>query len=169
MRGGWRWCSRARGTSDIDAVLLVIVLVLVLELLIFDCEDEEEDEGKNSAEQPINQRDLGEANGGDERPDKQFAQAQAALTNGGEPELELHRADGDDVAVAEPGGLDGLVVDGSQGVGRGHEFEAFASLTFQREVPVPNTGVVQLQIISGGATDVKRETADNRLAARLFP
>ena len=51
-------------------------------------------------EQPVNQA-TGGGDGGQQRPDKSFAEAQAALAGGGEPELEFGRADGDDVAVAE--------------------------------------------------------------------
>ena len=65
------------------------------------------------------------------------------------PELKFHGTKGDDVAVAEPRGLNGLAVDGGQGVWRGGKREALLPLKFQREVLVPDAVVVELQIISG--------------------
>src|SRR5207248_1625137 len=39
-----------------------------------------------SAEQPVNQNELAERDGGNQRPEKKFADAQAALLRGGEQE-----------------------------------------------------------------------------------
>ena len=41
----------------------------------------------HSTQQPIDQRELGGGDGDDEHPDKKFAESQAALPGGGEPEL----------------------------------------------------------------------------------
>ena len=65
-------------------------------------------------------------------------------------------------------GLDRLAVDRDQGVRRGGERETFPPLKFQRQVLIPNAVVVELQVVSRGASDAERKTADNRLAARLF-
>ena len=65
-------------------------------------------------------------------------------------------------------GLDRLIIDHDQGVLRGGEFESFLPVKFQRQMLVPRAIVIQLQVISSGATDAERKTADNRLAARLF-
>ena len=58
--------------------------------------------------QPVNQNKLAEHDDQQERPDKPFAEPQAALPGGGEPELNFHGAERDDVAVAEKYGLDGF-------------------------------------------------------------
>ena len=55
----------------------------------------------HSTQKPVNQRELGGGNGGDERPDEKFAEAQTALPGGGEPELQFRGANRDNVAVAE--------------------------------------------------------------------
>ena len=107
--------------------------------------------------------------GAAERPDEKFAQAQAALAGGGEPELEFGGAKGDDVAVAENLRFERLAVDGGQGVRRDRKLETFPPAEFQREVLVPDAVVIELQIIFRRAPDAERKMADNRLAARLFP
>ena len=45
-----------------------------------------------STDQPVNQRELAERDGNQQRPDESFAQAQAALAGGGKPELEFERS-----------------------------------------------------------------------------
>jgi hypothetical protein len=141
--------------------------VLVLVVDYFDYEDEEEAEGEESADEPVNQRELSGGHGKDERPDKQFAQTQAALPGGGEPELQFRGAYRDNVTVAEHLILERLVVDGREGARHNCEIKSPA-LDFKHEVLVPYAVVLKQQMVSRCAPDAKRKMADNRPVARLF-
>ena len=120
------------------------------------------------SEKPINERQLAQHDGEQERPDQSFTQPQTALACRSEPELKLDAADGNDVTVVKQRRLNGLAVDHDQGILCRHEFEALPPVEFERQVLIPGAIVGQLQVASTGATNAERKTADNRLAARLF-
>jgi hypothetical protein len=111
---------------------------------------------------------LAKDDGGQERPNESFPQPQATLARGRQPELQFGGAEGNDITVAEQRGLDRLMIDHDQGVLRGGEFETFPSVKFQGQMLIPRAVIIQLQVVPAGATDAKRKTADNRLAARPF-
>jgi len=121
----------------------------------------------NSPDEPVNHRELDGGHDGDERPHEKFAEAQTALPGGGKPELQFRGAKCDDVAVAEGLILKRLAIEGDQGVRRNRKIES-SCLKFEREVLIPDTTIIQLQVIARSTSDAKRKTADNRLAARLF-
>jgi hypothetical protein len=121
-----------------------------------------------SAQQPVNQDELAEGDENQKRPDKSFAEAQAALSGGGEPELKFGGTERNDVAVAKNRVLNRHAVDGGERIGGGGEVEILFFLKFQNEVLVPDAVVVKLQIIARRASDAERKTAGSRLAARLF-
>jgi hypothetical protein len=146
MNGTWRWYLPAHGISGINSR-----------------------ENRNlSRNQPVYQRELNDANNGNERPDKKFAGAQTALINSAEPELEFGRTENNDIAIAKQSGLDRLSVDSRKRIRGCSDNETLLPLKFQTQVLIPNAVVFKLQIICICAPDVKRKTADNRLAARLF-
>src|SRR5665213_279795 len=117
-------------------------------------------------QQPVNQNELEGGDGGNQEPDGEFAEAQAALARWREPELDFHGAEGNDVAVAQPRGGLRLVVDGSKSSFKCLEGEAFVLLEFQHEVVVPNPRRVEAQVIIRRTTNVKRKTADDLDVAR---
>ena len=117
----------------------------------------------------VNQNKLAEHHRAQKRPDKSFAQPQAALVGGREPELKFGATDRNDVAVVEQCRLNRFAVNHNQGVLRRHEPEALPPAEFQRQVLIPSAIVIQLQAISVGTTNAERKTADNRLAAHLSP
>ena len=120
------------------------------------------------SQKPIDKRELAEQDNHQERPNESFPQPQAAQPGGRKPELKFGRTERNDVAIAKQRGLDRLIIDHDQGVLRGGEFETFPPVKFQRQMSIPRAIVIQLQVVPAGATDAKRKTADNRLAARLF-
>ena len=110
---------------------------------------------------------MGGSDSRQQHPDECFTQVQAALAGGGKPELEFGGTEGDDVTIPKNRGLNGFAVDGGQGVWRGCERETFLLVEFQREVPIPNAVVVELQLVSRRTADAERKTAGCRLSARL--
>jgi hypothetical protein len=119
-------------------------------------------------QQPVDERELAEHDGKQKRPNESFAQPQPALAGGRKPELKFDRAKRNNVAVVEQRGFNRFAIDHDQGVLRRHESEAFPTTEFKCQVLIPGAIVCQLQVISVGAADAERKTADNRLAARLF-
>jgi len=93
--------------------------------------------------QPVDEGDLGEADADDERPNKPLAQAQAALPVVAEPETEPGRTGGNDVAIPQPNGLNGRLVDGNDGAGVCRQGEAFRWIQSEFEVIIPNPVVLQ--------------------------
>src|SRR5271170_4525748 len=94
-RAAWRWRSPAPGISGIEldrprASSSPSFFVSIAKT-----------RKRKSPDEPVNQRELAGSDGNDERPDKKFAEAQAALPGGGEPELQFCGANRDDVAVAK--------------------------------------------------------------------
>ena len=67
-------------------------------------------------DQPVKQDELAEGDKNQQRPDKIFAEPQAALHGGGEPELDFHRANRNGVAVAKDDVLNRRAVDGGEGI-----------------------------------------------------
>jgi hypothetical protein len=110
---------------------------------------------------------LGGGDGDDKRPDEKFAEAQTALTGGGEPELQFGGAKRDGVAVAENLILERPAVDGDQGARRNRKVET-AALKFEREVLIPDAVIFELQMVFRRASDAERKMSDSRPAARLF-
>jgi hypothetical protein len=93
---------------------------------------------------------------------------QPALSGSAEPELEFNGTKGDEIAVAEHGGLNGLGIDRSQGVWRRGDCKSSLALKFQSEVPVPNPVIVELQLVSRCTSDAERKMAGDQLIARFF-
>jgi hypothetical protein len=63
--------------------------------------------------------------------------------------------------------LERPAVDGGEGAWRHRKIET-PPLKFEREVPVPDAIVFELQMVFRRAPDAERKMADNRMAARLF-
>jgi hypothetical protein len=82
--------------------------------------------------------------------------------------LEFGGTESDDIAIAEQCGLHGLTVHGDQSVRRCREDDALLWIEFKRRMLIPDTSIIQLQIISMRAADTKRKTAGNQLIARLL-
>ncbi len=120
-------------------------------------------------QQPVNQDELEGGDGGKQQPDEKFAEAQAALARGGEPELDFGGAEGNDVAVAQPRGGLRLFVDGGKGFRRGVQSEAFCFLKFQREVVVPNAGVVEHKSFSAARPMRKGKRRTTWMSPAIWP
>lgn len=106
-----------------------------------------------SLRQPVDQRDLRGGEGGEGEPGEPFAPGEANLLRFGEPELELHRAEFDEVAIAQQGLGEGLAVDGRVGVRLAREEEAVGKFQVETEMVFPDAGVFQAQQRGGGTTD----------------
>jgi hypothetical protein len=119
-----------------------------------------------SFQETEDQKELEAGDGGEQRPEKNLAPMQAALARGGEPELDFGGAEGNEVTIAEPRGGLRLFIDGDKGIRRGVKEITFLFLEFQSEMVVPDTGLIEAQVIPRRATDAKRKMADDRCVAR---
>jgi hypothetical protein len=81
--------------------------------------------------------------------------------------LEFGGTESDDITIAEQCGLHGLTVHGDQSVRRCRENDALPWVEFKRRMLIPDTIIIQLQIISMRAADTKRKTAGSQSIARL--
>lgn len=119
-------------------------------------------------QQPVDKRDLAQADADDKRPDEPFAQAQAALVVVADPETEFGRAGGDEVAIAQANGLNGHLVDGNNRPGVGRQGEALGPDQREFKVFVPDAIFLQLEIAARRASHPDRKTAGIPKNARLF-
>jgi hypothetical protein len=81
--------------------------------------------------------------------------------------LEFNGAESDDIAIMEQRGLHGATVDGDQSVGCYCKDNALLRVKFKRQVLIPNAIVIQLQIVSGRASDAKWKMTGNESACCL--
>ena len=98
-----------------------------------------------------------------------FAKAQPGLSGFAKPELHSKRPNGDGIAIAQDGLVNGLAVDGSQGVGLSTQDDALGGVEVELQMLFPNAVFLQLQVGVNGASDAYRKTAGYPCGARLFP
>ncbi len=106
-----------------------------------------------SPEEAGNEGDLGEAEESQGGPGEAFDCAQAGLADRRKGESNFQRADGNDIAVAQNGLLDGRAVDGQEGAGFGLANQ-LPSLARDPTVAGPNARLFQGQVRIGRATDL---------------
>ena len=102
----------------------------------------------------------------DHGPDEAFAGEQAALARFPEPELQLHGADFQQVAVPQEGVLGRLAVDGDERIGPRREQKTLGGIEAELEMFVPNAVFLQLQVGCGGTSD---RTGKRRATQRRPP
>src|SRR6185436_18847532 len=99
---------------------------------------------------------------------ERFADPHGFLVAAREPETNLHRAQFDQVAIAQHSLLDPLTIDDRQRLATRDEEESLASSEGDLQVAFPHAILVERESGARLATDSKRKTADHDVMARLF-
>src|SRR5204863_216794 len=85
-----------------------------------------------------------------------------------EPETDLHRAQLDQVTIAQHPLLHPLTIDDGQRLRPRSKKESLAPLEGNLQMAFPNPGLVENESGPGLTTELKRKTADHDIMARLF-
>jgi hypothetical protein len=112
--------------------------------------------------------ELAGRDGRQQHPDEHFPRAQAAQRRRRQPELDFGGAKRNDVPIAQPRGFLRLAVDSGQRVRGRFQDKALSFLEANTEMFVPDSRLIEAQVVFTGAPDQKRKMADDLNVTRHF-